>query len=242
MVHGLKDTAAEMRRIDPQNSYYAVTLTADERGDIGWSVQSSWAGFVNEGDFTTEVREASLVIPDRMAELWSSVGEPCVVVNKESHLYAYVMMGGNALVEQQIAQKWLPEIVGRIPVRRAGYFGYRPISTLPKTAYNRAPTPKERMRVLKRDQYKCRICGRKADDHVDVELHVHHVKPWGEGGLSVQENLVTLCHTCHKGLDPHGDFGLAIHLQLPDAESKKKQRSEGAKRYRAAVRARSDGL
>jgi len=109
MAHSLKGTTAEMRRINPQNSYYAVTLKADERGNIGWSVQSSWAGFVNEGDFETELREAALVIPDRMADLWRSVGEPSVVVNEESHLYVYVMIGGNALVEQQIAQKWLPE-------------------------------------------------------------------------------------------------------------------------------------
>jgi hypothetical protein len=183
---------------------------------------------------------ASVVIPDRMARLWSSVGEPCVVVNEESQLYVYVMLGGNALVEQSIAQKWLPEILAPIPVRRAGYFGYRPISTLPKTAFNRAPTPKQRMRVLKRDKYRCRICGRRAADYVDVELHVHHVKPWGEGGLTLEENLVTLCHTCHKGLDPHGDFSLAIFLGLLDAEAGSEQLSKGVNNYRAAIRSRAE--
>ena len=73
---------------------------------------------------------------------------------------------------------------------------------------------------------------------MDVELYVHHVKPWGEGGLTVEENLVTLCHTCDKGLDPHGDFGLAIFLGLLDAESGSKQLSAGVKNYRAAIRSR----
>ena len=146
MAHSLKDTAAEMRQINPQNSYYALTVTADESGRISWSAQSSWVGFVNDGDFETEMREASVVIPERMAELWSGVGESCVVVNEERHLYIYLMIGGNALVEQQIARKWMPEVVAPTPVRRAGYFGYRPLSTFPETAFKKAPTPKQRMR------------------------------------------------------------------------------------------------
>ena len=95
------------------------------------------------------------------------------------------------------------------------------------------------MRVLKRDEYRCRICGRKEADHVDVELHVHHVKPWAKGGLTVEDNLATLCHTCHKGLDPHEDISLAIFLEPLDAESSRTQLSEGIKRYRVARRAGS---
>jgi hypothetical protein len=45
-------------------------------------------------------------------------------------------------------------------------------------------------------------------DHLDVELHVHHIRPWGQGGVTTARNLVTLCHTCHAGLEPHGDWSL----------------------------------
>ena len=65
-----------MRRIMPDSAYYAITFTADERGKIWWSAQSSWAGFVIEGDFVTEMRGTSLVIPDKMASLWNGLGEP----------------------------------------------------------------------------------------------------------------------------------------------------------------------
>jgi hypothetical protein len=239
MTKSLKEIAAEMRRIIPDNAYYAITLTADESGKIGWSVQSSWVGFA-DNDFRTEIRAASLVIADRMAKLWTDLGEPYVVVNEKTHLYVYLtVLGGNALVEQQLAQEWLPDIVAPHPVRRPGFLGYRPVSTLPKTAFNRAPTPKQRMRILKRDGYRCKICGRGADDHVDVELHVHHVKPWGKDGLTVNENLITLCHTCHKGLDPHDDFGLALLIEPLDPKSGRKQLSEGVKRYRAVRRSGS---
>jgi hypothetical protein len=30
------------------------------------------------------------------------------------------------------------------------------------------------MDVLRRDDFRCQICGRRAADYVDIELHVHH--------------------------------------------------------------------
>ena len=76
---------------------------------------------------------------------------------------------------------------------------------LPKSKLTHAPTKKLRMEVLKRDRVRCLICGRSPANNVDVELHLHHVIPWGVGGLTEEINLVTLCHTCHSGLDPHDD-------------------------------------
>jgi HNH endonuclease len=237
MAPSLKDTVAEMRRIMPDSVYYAITFTAYESGKIWWSAQSCWEDFADE-DLRTEILSASLVIPDKMTRLWDDLGQPYVVVNDRTHLAVYLMLlGGNALVEQQLAQKWLPHIVTPHPVRRPGFFGYQSVSTLPETAFNRAPTAKVRMRVLKRDGYRCRICGRKAADHVDVELHVHHVKPWGKGGLTVEDNLATLCHTRYKGLDPHEDISLAIFLEPLDAGTRRNELREAIKRYRAARRA-----
>jgi HNH endonuclease len=231
MPDSLDAIIAGMREIIPQNSYYALTLTANESGEISWSAQTSWAGFADD-DFRTEIRAASLVIADRMGRLWAKLGQPYVVVNETAHLYVYLMIGGNALVEQQLAQELLTEVIAPTPVRRPSFFGYKPLSTFSEAAFKRVPTPKQRMRVLKRDKYRCRICGRKADDHVDVELHVHHVKPWGEDGLTVDDNLITLCHTCHKGLDPHEDIGLAIFLESLDAESGRRQLLDGIRHYR----------
>jgi hypothetical protein len=89
----------------------------------------------------------------------------------------------------QLAEEWPSHLVGPTPVKKPGFFGYRPISAFPKAAFNRAPTPSQRMRVLKWDKCRCRICGRKAADHVGVELHVPYVKPGGKGGLTVDGNL-----------------------------------------------------
>jgi HNH endonuclease len=37
---------------------------------------------------------------------------------------------------------------------------------------------------------------------------VHHIRPWATGGLTEEQNLICLCHTCHSGLSPHDEPGL----------------------------------
>ncbi|MFD9156779.1 HNH endonuclease [Streptomyces goshikiensis] len=71
------------------------------------------------------------------------------------------------------------------------------------------------MQVLKRDGYRCVVCGRRASDHTDVELHVHHLVPWRMAGPTAEENLVTLCGTCHKCLGPDFEPTLRELAGLP---------------------------
>lgn len=62
--------------------------------------------------------------------------------------------------------------------------------------------------VLHRDNYKCRKC--KASN---TELHVHHVVFKSKGGTDTPNNLICLCHTCHKDLHA-GKWKLtATHLK-----------------------------
>jgi predicted restriction endonuclease len=52
--------------------------------------------------------------------------------------------------------------------------------------------------VLKRDNYKCCICG--ASARMDgVKLEVDHIKPISKGGKTVLNNLQTLCMDCNRG-------------------------------------------
>lgn len=54
-----------------------------------------------------------------------------------------------------------------------------------------------RFDVLRRDNYRCQICGRTAAD--GVELEVDHKIPVAKGGLSTMENMWTLCFDCNRG-------------------------------------------
>lgn len=56
-----------------------------------------------------------------------------------------------------------------------------------------------RFRVMRRDNFKCKICGRSPASDPKIELQVDHIKPWAKGGETVIENLQTLCSQCNIG-------------------------------------------
>lgn len=62
----------------------------------------------------------------------------------------------------------------------------------------REPSASLRNKVLKRDKYKCVICGRSPSSS-NVELHLDHIHPYSLGGETVLENLQTLCSDCNLG-------------------------------------------
>ena len=53
--------------------------------------------------------------------------------------------------------------------------------------------------VMKRDRFRCVLCGASPAKNLDVELHVDHIIPFSKGGLCVIENLQTLCSLCNFG-------------------------------------------
>ena len=67
-------------------------------------------------------------------------------------------------------------------------------------------TPKMRYKILKRDKFKCVICGRSEKD--GAKLHVDHIQPVSKEGKTEESNLRTLCDLCNLGksdeYDPYG--------------------------------------
>jgi predicted restriction endonuclease len=53
--------------------------------------------------------------------------------------------------------------------------------------------------VMRRDNFKCRACGRSPATDPSVILHADHVEPWSKNGRTVVENLQTLCSICNIG-------------------------------------------
>jgi hypothetical protein len=56
---------------------------------------------------------------------------------------------------------------------------------------------KQRYSVLKRDKFRCRICGNSADNGATLEID--HVVPVAKGGTNDFANLQTLCFECNRG-------------------------------------------
>lgn len=66
---------------------------------------------------------------------------------------------------------------------------------------------KLRYDVLRRDGFRCTICGVAAKD--GAKLHVDHIKPVSKGGKSEMKNLRTLCDRCNLGKsDSYEEGGL----------------------------------
>ncbi|MFW2525258.1 homing endonuclease associated repeat-containing protein [Aliarcobacter butzleri] len=58
---------------------------------------------------------------------------------------------------------------------------------------------KVRLKILKRDNYRCIKCGRSPATHLGISLHIDHIQPFSKGGDSNEENLQTLCNKCNLG-------------------------------------------
>ncbi len=56
-----------------------------------------------------------------------------------------------------------------------------------------------RFAIMKRDKFKCVLCGRSPAKDPAVELEIDHIIPWSKGGETVLENLQTLCTECNNG-------------------------------------------
>jgi hypothetical protein len=53
--------------------------------------------------------------------------------------------------------------------------------------------------VMRKDNFRCKNCGRSPATDSDIILHVDHIKAWANGGETVLENLQTLCAVCNIG-------------------------------------------
>lgn len=78
------------------------------------------------------------------------------------------------------------------------------VPSFQKTAIETRKTKRDinlrlRFLVMKRDNFKCCMCGRSPATTPNLELHVDHIKPWSKGGETVIENLQTLCVDCNLG-------------------------------------------
>lgn len=71
------------------------------------------------------------------------------------------------------------------------------LETIHKT--KREISDRMRFRVLMRDGFTCKSCGRSPVKELGVELHVDHIIPWSKGGETEEDNLETKCKDCNLG-------------------------------------------
>lgn len=86
--------------------------------------------------------------------------------------------------------------------------------------------------VMNRDSYTCQICGAK-----HIRLEVHHIVYRSKGGTNDEDNLITLCETCHKKVHK-GEINVSLktkRLRLKEATHINIIRSQLLKVYPEAI-------
>ena len=56
---------------------------------------------------------------------------------------------------------------------------------------------RDRLKIFKRENYRCVICGKSPVTHQKITLHIDHIKPFSREGDNSLENLRTLCDKCN---------------------------------------------
>ena len=206
-------------------TYFAITLGADEHGKTWSETQTYFTGWADDS-FRVEFRKIRPVDPERISAYWTTFRQPFYVVNDDRGFVRWMLDGGHALITEEQTKKHLPDEMEDRPTVKEGFLGFTDLKKLPKTAFQKAPTPKTRMAVLKRDKYRCMICGQRPADDVNIQLQIHHIRPFSNRGVTIEKNLITLCHTCHGGLKPHFEYSLfdLIEKDFQDDDGKLKGR------------------
>lgn len=195
----------------PDAGYYCFGLLIGDRGPE-WAIQSEWCGYT-EAKPRREIRQARLFNGEGQRSFLRELGRPALLVNEERDLQYLYGFGGYILVIEHLGKSHFPHLIAPDVARLdSSGIGFRSESSLTPSQLQHAPSKKLRMEILTRDGRRCLICGRSPMYYVDVELHVHHAVPWSVGGITEPANLITLCKTCHDGLDPHFDPDLTKYL------------------------------
>jgi hypothetical protein len=175
-----------------------MTLTADVNAIHVGSI-TTWEGWADKKR-TVELRKPSIA---NDARRWALMRENHQTASTHDELRAFLRAGGHALVRKAVVESWWPRFLESSPCLRHALFGpFVALDQLPPQAHARFPRGSLRQLVFARDGDRCRVCGRSPDDQVDIRLDLHHIVEWKNGGLTVEDNLITLCRTCHDGLDP----------------------------------------
>lgn len=111
--------------------------------------------------------------------------------------------GKNTYIDKEV---YLSEIIHDL-IQKASQIDLERERRRARSEHERAlMTSSMRYDILKRDCFRCVICGASAED--GVKLQVDHIIPVSKGGKTTPSNLRTLCNRCNLGkkdkYDPYG--------------------------------------
>ena len=218
--------AHSLTEIQPDVSYYAATLLKTGSGEM-LGFFSRWAGLSKKYslDKGIELRRAVPVDPEKYSQLWELQDQGWITVNCDLGVLVFFGVGGNAFIAEDIARMYFAMDLEPHPVASNGGVGHRRYDPRSREVTQRRPRPKQKKRIFARDGHQCKIYRKTQSEYPEVKLQAHHIRPFAQGGLTIDENLITLCSECHQSLDPHFQHDLFF---LPDGPYEKCHEQETA--------------
>lgn len=134
--------------------------------------------------------------PPRPEDTGSLEADPDVVISIKQTL-AHARDVINAHSESGTRRSETPSLQGEIP-RAAS----RPSTEWMATERSKL-TAGLRFLILKRDEFRCRLCGKSAAHDPGVRLEVDHITPVALWGTTTEENLWSICRECNRGKAAH---------------------------------------
>jgi len=147
-----------------------------------------------EQSITIEISPPKFILKHYLKEFQEKVGLSILEVSipYPSYKFEYVSAGGNSsqVTEVKLNTPTLDALIEYLAEK---------IKFKKSAAGQRAlMTASFREKIKNRDSYTCQICSVSIQDEEHLLLEVDHIKPVSKGGLSIEENLQTLCWKCNR--------------------------------------------
>lgn len=156
----------------------------------------SWAKGVEVAGFTASnvVNYSDLALFENILRLWEHLGRQPRLAE---------LLNPPSVISQGPYKRrfrtWIGALEECIAYANSGDLSV-PVTTPEVTRRSpRDPNLRQRFRVLKRDDFKCRACGATPATSPGLYLHIDHIIAWSNGGVTTDENLQTLCGPCNLG-------------------------------------------
>ena len=181
--------------------YFDIEATEEKLADIeslGESISRLENAISNledrETSISTSMAPPKFILKHYLAEFRSHLGlsVPKISVPYPEYVFQYVSAGGNSSQESRVRlnsptiDALIEALSDKIKFKKSAA-GQRSLMTA-----------RFREFIKSRDSYTCLYCGVSTQDEAHLLLEVDHIVPVSKGGLSLEDNLQTLCWKCNR--------------------------------------------
>ena len=181
--------------------YFDISATEDKLAEVeelGESVSRLENAIQNlrkrEKEISNEISPPKFILKHYLKQFQEQVGLsiPALSIPYPKYSFQYLSAGGNSsqVTDIQLDSETIDALVETLAekIRFAkSAAGQRALMTAPL---------REKIKI--RDGYSCKLCSISVAEEPNLLLEIDHIKPVSKGGLSIEENLQTLCWRCNR--------------------------------------------